>query len=788
MAIIGGLSVPRPSVAVTGGSGTNELPSLDQIQLSQAAPAGELLGRKIQEITVQGSVRIEKEAVLAKLSSKPGVVLTADLLRQDIQTVFALGYFDEVEFLGVPTASGVNLTIQVVERPAISKVSFEGNEKISSEDLNEVVKLKAWSILDVNKVREDLGLIQKHYEEKGFYLTKVSHEVKPIEGKSDQVELVYKIRDFEKVQIRKITFLNNKRFSDEQLKAILMETKEGGAFSALGSSASFKESAFKQDLQRLTYWYLEHGYVKFRYENPVVTVSEDKKSVFISLYLDEGEEYKVGSVDFGGDLLFGRDELSRDLTLKSEEVFSISKRNTDIQHLSEMYEDKGFAFANVIPRMQIKDESRTVDIQYDFEKGSLVYFGEISIVGNSKTHDKVIRRELKIREGELYSGTKLRQSRENVERLGYFAPGEVIFNKVSVKDRPDLVNIEISIKERSTGTITLGAGYGDFQGFFFSAQISEQNFLGKGQSLSLTGQYAADQLSRSLSLGYTDPFIFDTRWTAGADFFYVLFPIPDKYLTRKTGINFRFGYPIAEYTNAYVTYKLENLIIEEDANALLSLDPVDKEADSGLLSSVVWSVVRDKRNNRFETTGGNFQSASLETSGFGGDKSFVKLVLNNRYYTKLVGDLVLRNSTELGNIFALAGDTVPPAERFYLGGANNLKGFTLFSVGPRKDPRADKNGRLVEEPEGGKVEAFTLVELEYPLIREAGLKFVLFFDAGNAYRDWDEARGLEMRADAGFGFRWFSPIGPLRFEWGYPLDRKPGENNVNFVFFIGPPF
>jgi outer membrane protein insertion porin family len=742
-------------------------------------------GKKVVQIDLSGLKRIEKDAVLAKLVTKVGETVSPDRVRSDIQALFNMGYFDDIEVQAEDANGGVRLIYTLRERPVISKVGFEGNERISTTDLKDVIKVKEWSILDVSKVKEDIALIQKHYEDKGFFLAKVNYVLRtPDPKKPDEVELTYKVSDYEKVQIKQITFLNNKRFSDEQLKGVLQETREGGFLSFVSGSGNFKETAFKQDLQRLTYYYLDHGYVKFKYENPVVTVSDDKKWLFISIYVDEGDQYSIGTKDFSGDLLFSKEELGTDNQLNSGDVFSISKRNADIQTLTEKYQDLGYAFVNVIPKMNIHDDTKLVDLDYNFEKGNLVYFGQVNVLGNSKTHDKVIRRELKIHEGELYSGSKLRQSRENVERLGFFAPGEVIFNTVSPKGKPDVLNVDITVKERSTGTITLGAGYGSVQKFFLTSTVSEINLFGRGQSLSLSGQYAADRLNKSLNLGFTDPYAFDSKWSLGFDLFAVNQVIPSRYTTRKLGFDLRAGYPLADYIYGYITYKNEGLQIADIANDP-ALTPDLVNPDIGILSSVVWSVVRDKRNNRFETTGGDYQSVSLETAGLGGDKKFIKAEANNRFYHKIIGDLVFRNSTDIGHIGAIGDRTLPPSEKFYLGGPNNLKGYQFFTVGPRKDSPVSELGI----PLGGALQMYSLFEVEYPLVREAGLKLVAFYDAGNAFDRWPkDGDPFTIRTDAGFGIRWFSPIGPLRFEWGFPFAAKPGENSPNFNFFIGPPF
>lgn len=736
-------------------------------------------------IEIQGLRRIEKDAMIAKLQTKINSKTSAKVIRQDVTNIFKMGFFDDVEVLGeVSDENHCRLTYKVKERPAIAKILFDGNERISTSDLKEVIKVKEWSILDINKVKEDIHLIQRHYEDKGFYLAKVNFSISTT--KDDEVELTFKISDYEKIQIKKITFLNNKRFSDEQLKAILQDTREGGNWSFLSGAGNFKETAFKQDMQRLTYWYLDHGYVKFRPENPVVTVSDDKKWLFISIYVEEGDQYKMGDLDFGGDLLFSKDELFGEVILKKGDIFSISKRNADIQKLTEKYQDLGYAFVNVIPnKMNIHEDSRSVDIQYDFEKGNLVHFGEINILGNSKTHDKVIRRELKVHEGELYSGTKLRISKENVERLGYFAPGEVIFNTVTPKGKPDILNLDISIKERSTGTITLGAGYGSGSGFFFTSSISEMNLLGRGQTISFSAQMSAEKDSRRFTLGFTDPYAFDSHWSLGFDVYRDV-GSTDRYGYRKLGFDIRAGHPIAEYVYAYITYKNEGFVVP----IAFPLPDYLADPDRGVVSSLIWTIIRDKRNNRFETTAGNYQNASLETAILGGKKKFIKLTLNNRFYARLLGDLVFRNNTELGQINGWNHQPPPPSEKFSLGGPNNMKGFFQSRLGPRASVVGENNGLIEVYPTGGSYEAFSLFELEYPLIREAGLKWVFFFDVGNTWENFPigGSEQFVLRADAGVGLRWFSPIGPLRFEWGFPFSAKPGEDSPVFSFFIGPPF
>ncbi len=759
----------------------------------------------ITEIKTSGLKRIERDAILEKILSKPGSEFSAETIRSDIESLYGMGYFDDIVISKDSSPKGIALTLDFKERPVINEILFEGNEKISTSDLQDAIKVKKWSILDVNKVQSDIEILQKQYEEKGYYLAKITHEVRT--DKDGEVKLVYKISDYDKVEIKKIIFLNNKHFTTEKLKGVFGETKEGSSMGFLSSSGTFKEASFKTDLQRLTYYYLENGYLKFRHENPVVTISEDKKYVFISTYLDEGEQYSVGSYDFSGDLLFPKDELKKEIKLVEGQTFTISGRNADIQRLTEKYQDLGYAFVNVIPKMDFNDEAKTVNMDYGFEKGSLVYFGEIRVVGNTKTYDKVIRRELRIYEGELYSGSKLRISKERVERLGFFAPGELQFNQVPRKGRDDVVDIEISVKERSTGSVTLGAGYSSVQGFFFQGKIQEINLFGRGQNLSFETQWGKEDLVRSFSLSFLDPYAWDSNWSAGFDLFMANSPIPDRYLIRRSGINLKAGYPLSDDVQGYLTYKFEHLRVltnyaDERATQIAAtptagLVPLraDDSLDKGILSSVVLSVVRDKRNNRFETTDGNYQNASLEIAGLGGVKNFAKFIFNNRYYNNFIGNFVFKNSTEMGALMNTGGRGIPPSEKFFLGGPWNMRGFDAFSLTP-VSVDSSTNPNTVEKL-GGVSEFYSLFEIEHPLIKEAGIKWVIFYDIGNSFAGIpgiDSNQSYELRQNYGFGIRWFSPLGPLRFEWGFPVGQRKIattgqlESSPSFIFFIGQPF
>jgi outer membrane protein insertion porin family len=741
------------------------------------APAVAETAEKILKIEIHGNLKIEKEAILEKIGTHVGDLVNDEQVRKDIVAIHKLGYFDDIK----ADIENGTLIFTVKERPSIYRIVFFGNDQISTDDLKGVLTIKTYDIYDENAVRESVRKLAKHYEDKGYYLAKVDYTVKPAKEK-DMVEVLFRVREYDKVKIRKVSFLGNSAFTDDQLKRVLRNTQEGGFFSWATSSGNFKELDFKNDLQMLQVWYLNEGYVKFRYDPPIVTVSEDKKYVFITIKVDEGKRYKMGTVDFTGDLLFPKQELSEALTLKEGDWFSIIKRNQDIVTLTEKFQDLGYANVNVVPNLDIHDENLVVNMTYDFEKGTLVHFGRIVVKGNSKTRDKVIRRELKIHEGELYSGSGMRISKENVSRLGFFEQDQVTFQTKSPPGRPDLMDVEVNVKERPTGQFQLGAGYATTTKFFFTTQISESNFLGKGQDLRFSTQISANKIDRSFSLSFTDPYAFDTLWSAGGTLNYQKQEVPSRYIEYRRGFQLNLGHPVSDYTRLYVGYRLEELQYLMDQSAGL-FDPFINDHithESGTISSVTVTLANDKRNDRMITTGGHYLSISEEFAGLGGNRQFMRTIGDARIYRKIWGDLVWRAKVESGGIWDYTNGShggVQNTEKFVLGGPNSLRGYPAYDVGPH----SIYPGTQLNLNEGGLYDLFTMWELEYPIAAEIGLKFVLFYDAGDAFTRLH----LNLKEDAGWGIRWFSPLGPLRFEWGYPLK---GGNGSQFNFMIGPPF
>lgn len=751
---------------------------------SSVAHAQEIIGPirelfKVDAIEITGNRKVESEAVIDKLTTKTEQVLDNYLLRKDIQRIYEMKYFDEVEAWHKQTGGKNILLFKLKEKPIIGKVEFSGNDEINDDDLKEQIKTKEFQILDVATLKADVMSLQKHYEEKGFFIAQATYQVK--EQKNGSVSVIFKIKEWDKVMVKKVTFLGNKAILDDELKGF-MQTREETLFSGLSGSGNFKELNFQTDIERLKYLYKTRGYLQVNVNNPVVTVSDDKRWIFITIQVIEGPQFSVNNVYFNGELLFTEAEMMSKVKMKSGEIYNEENLRLDIQTLTEMYQDKGYAFANVLRTLEIVPGENKVDVVFSFEKGKICYFGKILVKGNTKTRDKVIRRELKIHEGQMYTGSGLRTSKENVNRLGFFQPESVIFNTVAQRGKDNILDVEISIKERATGQISVGAGYSTATQGFVQASIAQNNFRGLGQNINFNMSIAADQ--QIYNLGFTEPYLFDTKWTAGADYFRTISNFIRSFSYEKHGFDLRVGYPIFDYTRLFLTYRYEDNTIRNVTNPT-----IDPKLENGSAGSVQASLITDKRNNIFEPTAGHFTSTSIEYAGVGGIQRWLRGDIEGRYYKPIWEELVFRSRGSVSQIFKTEDRGIPRIERFSMGGARNMRGFRLEDIGPLIKARNLQTGSFDTFNKGGLFQVLTTFELEHPMIKEAGLKWVLFTDVGNVYEERIGKDGdYAQRANYGFGFRWFSPIGVLRFEFGFPVNKREREAPNQFHFDIGQLF
>ena len=458
------------------------------------------------------------------------------------------------------------------------------------------------------------------------------------------------------------------------------------------------------------------------------------------------------------------------------------------------YGDLGYAFVNVIPRMKLDDKNKKIDIIFDIEKGEKVYFGKISVIGNKYTRDKVIRRELRVYEGELYNESDKRESERRVRRLGYFS--EVAFNTKISDEKTNRMDLEIVVKERSTGSLNLNASYGSTFGLSLGGKVHQNNFLGLGYQLSASVRY--NKYRTNYDLDFFNPYFWDTRWQVGFGMYRFEYLYSD-YEELRNGLSLSLGYPLHDLLNFSVSYKLASIHFEALKNALgevvtdEELFPLDTA--SGDLSSLSFKLAYDRRDDRLMPSKGIYTDGTFEYAGLGGNLKYLKAKSNFRYYRKLFWSFVWRNNLVYAILSGYDGNEVPFNERFLLGGTNSLRGYSFYSVGKRKfsqrtydqlkarGMKEEKARTLAQRPVGGLQQLYANTELEFDLIKEAMMKGVLFFDMGQAE---DHLAGGEFLTGTGLGIRWFSPIGLLRFEWGFPMNPKKYIHEPSrFEFAVG---
>ncbi len=411
-------------------------------------------GEKVVAVRVEGNRRVESEAVRRAMVTREGDLFDERKSPQDLRALWALGYFSDVQLLAQRLPEGVAYVVRVTERPAVREVRLSGNEEISKDDLKEAIELKTSSILDQDVIRRSQKKVQEKYVEKGYFFAEVSHRIDPV-GDSNEVDVVFVVRENSKVSVKEIRFIGNERVPASDLREV-MQTKEGGLLSFFSGEGTYREEIFQRDLAVIQGIYYDRGFLNLKVDKPIVSISPDKKFIFITLRVDEGEQFSIGKLEFAGDLLKPAEDLERMMTSSEGELFSRSKIGADINRLTDLYYDEGYAYANVTPVSAVNADTRTIDLTFDVQKGRQVTVERIELIGNAKTRDKVIRRELRIYEGELFNGAGMRRSRQRVTALGFFETVEVSHRPGS--DDTHVV-VQVEVKEKATGTFQVGLGF-----------------------------------------------------------------------------------------------------------------------------------------------------------------------------------------------------------------------------------------------------------------------------------------------------------------------------------------
>ncbi len=725
---------------------------------------------QIEAVQVRGNQRIEAEAILAVVESKGGEKLDYDKLDRDLRAIYRMGFFKDVRIETSDGAKGKMVIFQVDEKPSIGSIVFRGNKKIKSEDLGKESGVKQYSILNLSEIKQSVNRLKEHYRQKGFYKVEIKEKVEDLPN--NEVGLIYEISEGEKVYIRKIQFVGTTRFSDRQLKKV-MDTSEKGLFSFITDSGVLDKKRLEFDMQKIAAFYHNHGYIKARTGEPQIDLKEGE-GLIITIEVIEGDPYTVREVDVKGDLFKPSEDLLKLTKVKEEKFFSRELVRKDVLALKDAYANEGYAYADVAPVIKEDDATHQVDITYTITQGKKVYFERINITGNTNTRDKVIRRELELYEGELFSGEGLRLSTQNLHRLGYFEDVDV---QTKPGSRDDSMIMDINVKERSTGSFSLGAGYGGYEGAFAMFQISQNNFLGKGQKLAGTLKFGGK--TQEIDLKFTEPWLFDRRLSLGVDLVKWKYQYPE-YTKDAYGGAVRFGFPlmmIDRYTSVQVKYGYEHADIFDIASS--AAQTIQEQAGITVTSSMLFSITRDSKDRAWNATKGSVNQLSFEYAGgvLGGDVYFNRYEARSQWFFPFRWSTVFMAQGRIGYMEPRTGGILPDYQKYRLGGINSLRGYDYWSVG-LTDPAT---GQTI----GGEKMMVYNFEYRFPLITEQGVIGLVFFDAGNVYGENDSYSFSNIRKSTGVGVRWYSPMGPLRVEYGFIIDGRPEDPSGNLEFAIG---
>jgi len=715
----------------------------------------------------------------------------------------------------------VRLRILVRERPSVKDIEFSGNSAIENTDLTEAlsVEVKSGSILSHPSIRRGIQKLRDKYAEKGYFLAEVSYEVTPL--KNNEVSIKFTIREHEPVTVRRITIIGNHSIPEDELREIMLTGQAN--ILEFGAGGPFRADAFERDVLVINALYYDRGFLSVQVATPRVMLTPDRNGIEITLSINEGPRYKIRSLrlferDQDGkeiEPLGGRRALREMVRAKSGDFFNRAELAKDLQGVQTLYRDAGFANVEAPPETNLDPDSQEVDVVVPIRRNQPVYFGRVEIRGNTKTRDKVIRREMEIKERELFSETKLELSKRRITALGYFERVDI---STEQGDDPEHINVNIEIAEKPTGTFQIGAGFSSIESFIATAQVQQANLFGNGQSLALQAQISG--LRQLIDLRLFEPYFLDSVFSASFNIYDQL-RVYNQFSQTSAGGSLTFGYPLIQpRLRASLTYTLESneiststtstILGTAQATSVFRRLPLANLFNDGITSSLRPAITYDTRNNQLFPSAGAYLQASVEVAPdiLGSENHYVRTRVIGRYYVPITDSIVFKVNAEAGLVTSPDPAGVPIFARFFLGGIYDLRGFPLRSIGPRlplKESLDDNappilNGAVI----GGNMMYVQNVEIEFPILEPVQIRGVIFTDLGNSWNLEDlycraapaspfsetnpcfsGDKLLSVRTSWGFGIRWFSPLGPLRFEWGFPFKPLPYEQGSVFEFTIG---
>ncbi|MFN4088440.1 MAG: outer membrane protein assembly factor BamA [Alphaproteobacteria bacterium] len=725
-----------------------------------------------RSIRIEGTQRVDPQTVRSYLTIREGDPMTPSRLDESLKALFATGYFADVAL----NPEGDVLVVRVSENPVINRVAFEGNRRIEDDTLRGEVQSRPRIVYTRTRVQNDVKRILDLYRRGGRFAARV--EPKIIQLEQNRVDLVFEIEEGDRTKVERINFVGNQRFSDSRLRSEI-RTEESRWWKILTSDDVYDPDRLAFDRELLRKFYLEEGYADFRVVAAVAELTPDRSAFVITFTVEEGERYRFGSVDATSQLPdLSADQVRPLIAIREGSWYNATQVEQTVEKLNEEIGKFGYAFVDVRPRVQRQREERLIDVVFEIGEGPRVYVDRIEIEGNVRTLDKVIRREFRLLEGDAFNTQKLRLSRQRIANLGFFERAEVTNVPGS---QPDRTTIKVNIQERSTGEISLGAGFSSTQGALADVALRERNLLGRGQDLRLGFQIAERQ--QQIDLSFTEPYFLDRPLLAGGDIFRIVRDNTDEssFDLDTAGASLRMGYRITEPLSQRWTYTFRRDKIDPQSGAS---DFIRKEGGTSYTSSIRQDLVYDTRDNRFEPTEGYTLSLTTEVAGLGGTVRFFRSEVSASWYYSLVDEVVLGLGGRAGYIVGL-GDDVRLNDRFFKGG-ESLRGFSVSGIGPRD--------RTTGDALGGNRYTTASAEVTFPLglPDELGLKGRVFTDVGTLGGIDDSDPRIQdresVRMSAGVGLTWRSPFGPIRLDYAEPILKENFDSVSKFLFSFGTRF
>jgi len=716
---------------------------------------------EIREIEITGNKNIETKKILKALGIKKGDEYSEEKVSEGLQNIYELGFFEDITIEVFEVEEGVNVTYVVTEKPLIKRIEFKGNKEFSDSKLKKEIESEEKEPFANRKMQEDTEKIATLYKEKGYADIKVEPYTTEDE-KNGMVTMTFFITEGKQIKIGKVNLIGVEAFNTKKIKK-KMETKK---------EKFFKQGLLDEDLRTIEAYYKDRGFLKVHLGTPMVVRDEEEAKIFVTLFVYEGFKYTVGDIQFRDNYVVTTEDLEKDLEVKHGEIFSQAKLEEGLFNIQERYAEKGYILMRSNPEYSTDDEKKVVNLLITINEQGIVYLDRIYLGGNVITKDYVIKREFLVKEGDPFNVKKIRRTQEKLYNLGFFSD---IAIEIGETGDPYRANLICEVTEQRTGLLSMGAGYSSQDGLLGTLQLTQSNFLGRGQRIDLMLEFGKKKTNYQLS--FTEP------WFLGR---HVLFGISaydtdrdrDYYREERAGGNIRIGPHLTDILSLRFTYTYERVKVYD---ALADWAEEGKK-DS---SSFTTYLIRDSRDNIFDASRGSLNSISLQVSGgiLGGDTDFVKTFTSNSWFFPTFWRFVLAVQLRYGIVSSFPPSTgVPIYERFYVGGADSVRGYDYRDeIGPS---------------EGGVMMFVSNVEYKFPIVKEklrTILQGAIFIDMGGSWRKGDVnftigSRENQLKMGIGAGIRFQTPFFPVRLDWGYGLNHKPGEDKSQWYFTMGQSF